>query len=421
MKNKQVQEILREALGRINPAPAFKKEIMARIISVIALLNRNLKGAKAVLGGSGVKDTWLKDAYDADIFVKFDLGKFREKSGELSDILEKAVKKCFPKYARIHGSRDYFSIREDGLTIEIIPIISIRRASQALNITDVSPLHSVWVNKMGKRWKDDIRLTKQFCKAARAYGAESFIQGFSGYVCEILAISNKGFFNLLKHAANWKEKTILDPAGLWKGKDILMELNSSKTVSPLVIIDPVQAGRNAAAAVSRENYERFKDACRAFLLNPSLRFFDTSPVAKGSLLKKAGKNHLIILRLEEFEGKRDVVGCQMAKAFEHMKSAFRKNEFEVLEADIEHRDSTVFFIIRKKTLSPAIIREGPPIASRQHADNFRKAHRKVFEKGGRLFAELPRKFREYGDVVRAFHADSYLKQKIKGFSVEWQQ
>ena len=51
----------------------------------------------------------------------FCLNKFNDKSDKLSDMLEKHLKKSF-KIARLHGSRDYFQIRQGKFTFEIIPM-----------------------------------------------------------------------------------------------------------------------------------------------------------------------------------------------------------------------------------------------------------------------------------------------------------
>ncbi len=44
-----------------------------------------------------------------------------------------------------------------------------------------------------------------------------------------------------------------------------MELNKSKIQSPLIVIDPVQAGRNAAAALSFEKYDLLRKKAKEFL------------------------------------------------------------------------------------------------------------------------------------------------------------
>lgn len=418
MADGKMQNILEQALLAVKPTLSFEKEIKGKIQQAIDRLNQGLSGAKAVLGGSGVKDTWLKDAYDADIFVTFDYKRFKDKSGLLSDILERTVKKRFSSYSRIHGSRDYFQVKLDGITVEIIPTLAIKNAKEAMNITDVSLLHSAWVNSKGKGLKDQIRLTKQFCKAANVYGAESYIRGFSGYVCEILTIHFKGFLNLVKEASGWKGEIVIDPARHWKGKDALMQLNTSKINSPLIVVDPVQKDRNASAALNAENVGKFMQACKSFLKSPSINFFNVPEISEGSLLAKAGKNHLFLLEPFPYEGKMDVVGCQVAKAIEFMKIKFNSNEFPVIQSGFQMKPRCMaYFIIERKKLSPVVIREGPPVSAKPHVEGFKKKHKKTFVKGQKIFAEEPRTFKGPGELLPAFKESDYLKSKIKGFRI----
>src|SRR3989338_1636742 len=158
-----IKPLLDEVLKQIQPDKKYEKEIFNRLNSIINKINKNKKNIKAILGGSGAKGTWL-ETFDADIFVVFDYSKFKSKSGELSDILEKILKKKFNSVARLHGSRDYFQIRQHKFTFEIVPILKIQNAAQARNITDVSPLHSKWVARH-KNIINDMKLTKQFCHA----------------------------------------------------------------------------------------------------------------------------------------------------------------------------------------------------------------------------------------------------------------
>src|SRR3989338_11626436 len=140
---KNIRQILNEALNDIMPDKEYEREIFKRLNFIIKKINGSRKDFHAILGGSGAKGTWLK-AFDSDIFVLFDYNKYKDKSSELSDILEKSLKKKFGKIIRIHGSRDYFQIKEENFTFEIVPILKIKNAAQAKNITDVSPLHSEW-------------------------------------------------------------------------------------------------------------------------------------------------------------------------------------------------------------------------------------------------------------------------------------
>ena len=129
-----MKKLLSEVLNDIRPTKEYEKEILDKADQIIGRINKKLKDAKAILGGSGAKGTWLK-TFDADIFVMFNYGKYKDKSDKLSDILGKPLKRYF-KITRLHGSRDYFQIKQGKFTFEIIPILEIKKAEQAKNITD---------------------------------------------------------------------------------------------------------------------------------------------------------------------------------------------------------------------------------------------------------------------------------------------
>src|SRR3990167_5619623 len=160
---KSIKSVLNEVLMEIQPDRNYEKEIFERLSLIIRKINQGQKSIKAILGGSGAKGTWLK-SFDADIFVLFDYGKFKDKSSELSDVLERILRKRFKNIIRLHGSRDYFQIRQGNFTFEIVPILKIQKAEQAKNITDVSPLHSRWVLKH-KKLAGEMRLAKQIGRA----------------------------------------------------------------------------------------------------------------------------------------------------------------------------------------------------------------------------------------------------------------
>jgi len=324
-----MKQLLLEAIEDIKPSKEYEEDILGKANSIINKINKGIKDAKAILGGSGAKGTWLK-TFDADIFVKFNYSKFKDKSDKLSNILEAFLKKHF-KITRLHGSRDYFQIKQGKFTFEIVPILGIKNASQAKNITDVSPLHSDFVLKH-KKLIDDMRLTKQFFKAADVYGAESYIHGFSGYVCEILTINYGSFLRLIKSIPGWKEGAVIDFKGYYKGKNVFAEINKSKLTSPLIIIDPVQKDRNAAAALSYEKFDMLRKRAKEFLKNPSKNFFEVKVLTEKDI--KSHEKNIIILNTIPLKRKKDVAGAKMLKAFNSIERSLADNGFEVAKSNM---------------------------------------------------------------------------------------
>lgn len=413
-----MKNTISKVLKDIKPSKEEEFQIKDRANSILIKINKNLKDAKAILGGSGIKGTWLKKANDTDIFVKFNYKKYKDKSEKISDILEKVLKKKKLKIIKLHGSRDYFQIKEKQVTIEIIPILDIKKAEDAKNITDISPLHANWVNKKGKKYRDDIRLLKQFCKSISVYGAESYIQGFSGYICEILIIHYKGFTNTIKNISKWKDKVIIDTENYWNKKNILMELNKSKTYSPLIVIDPVQASRNAAAAISQEKFDLLKQRAKQFIKKPSKEFFEIKEITEKTLKKEAKNNTLILIDIIPKKGKNDVVGCKLIKAMEFINKKMEHHGFNVIDNGwLWNKRVWFYFTIKKEKLSDLIEREGPPLKSVDHVNNFKKKYKKTYSKGKRIYAKTKREFKNPEELIRSLKNEDYLKEKINGFDL----
>ena len=155
----KVDEILGKALKRIKPTDKGKaKEVKDFLVRLNTELKKRKIKAKATVGGSMAKDTYLKDDHDCDIFVRFDYS-FKDKdiSKELATVLK------IWKPDTVHGSRDYYHIKNE-LNYEIVPVLDIKNPKDAVNVTDMSPLHVDWVKKH-PGMNDEIRLAKQFCKA----------------------------------------------------------------------------------------------------------------------------------------------------------------------------------------------------------------------------------------------------------------
>ncbi|MAG07969.1 CCA tRNA nucleotidyltransferase [Candidatus Woesearchaeota archaeon] len=411
-----MDKLLTEILKTLKPSKEEESAFISVTNNVLKRLNSSLKDAKAILGGSGAKDTWLKGSHDVDIFVLFNYNKFKENHLSTSDILEKALKKKFKAIKRIPGSRDYFQLKEKGYVFEIVPILNIKKAEESLNITDISPLHVDWVKKH-KKLCDEIRLTKSFCKAQRVYGAESYIKGFSGYLLEILAIHYKSFHQLLKSAAKWKEHDVIDTEKYYKNsKEALNSLNKSKLISPLIVIDPVQKERNVAAALDGEKFIQFKEAARKFLKKPDESFFIKKELDTKKLKQKAGKDRFILLEAESSGSKEDIIGCKLLKVFNYICRQLTGNDFKIINNgwDFDRKSKAIlWYIIDKKKLSDSKKVIGPPVKSKYHAKRFKEKHKNAFTEKNRLYANVKRKFREPSAMIKGIIREEYIKGLVK--------
>ena len=411
---------MKKIFQKIKPSKEEEKRFTVAAASFLKALNAVLGAeAKGIMGGSGAKGTWLSGSYDVDIFVLFDYVKYADKSAELSGLLEKALKKAFPKekISRLHGSRDYFQLSYQGLMFEAVPILKISKAEQAQNITDISPLHSQWVNKHAVKVKDDIRLLKQFCKANNLYGAESYIGGFSGYVLEIITAHYGSFEKVLKASQKWKEKEVVDPSRFYLTKELaLFHINSSKLQSPLIVVDPVDKNRNAAAALSMEKFLSFKESAKKYLQKPTEEFFVKEKITVDSLQKKyKGKGTLVLVMVTPTEGKKDAVGAKLLKVFEFLREKLQI--FGLLQdgwAWDKGSEALFYFVAKKKELPESEVRIGPPLKMKEFVDDFKKKNKNTFEEGGRIKANVKVEHPQLKDFVNVLLKNEYVKERIKG-------
>lgn len=433
MKNK----ILINVIKKITPTIQEKLALDNALLHFEAKLKPALKkyGAKFFVGGSLAKQTLVKrdTTYDVDVFILFPYGKFKAKSKELSKFLEKALKQSKIKYITLKGSRNYFQVKFKNLTLELIPILAIKKASQALNITDISPLHVSYVLekiKKNKKLADEIKLAKAFCYAANCYGAESYIKGFSGYALEVLILHYGSFLKFMNAVAKWKLPTtletriIIDPKHYYKSKQqLLEEMNEAKLHSPIILVDPVQRERNACAALSFETLKRFIEIAKKFLAHPDESFFFKKKIyiEKLRIIAKRNKAKLIILKAISTKNKIDVAGAKLKKLYEFLYFLLKKNGFKVLLKDFEFNEKTfvaTFYFILKEPDKEYIV-AGPPLhVEEKYIKAFKKKWPKTFIKNKRLYAKAKHEISNVSQLLKSIKKAQLEEMGIKEIKIK---
>jgi tRNA nucleotidyltransferase (CCA-adding enzyme) len=416
-KTKQIKEIFGKIIQAIKPMQEEFVEADETIKKINALLKKNKLNAVCMAGGSYAKGTILKNDFDIDLFVRFDYS-YKEKDKDISKMLAQALAPLKPEL--IHGSRDYYQLRKKNLLFEIIPVLMIEDYKQAVNVTDMSPLHVGYARKHFEQkpgLTDEVRLAKQFCKATGIYGAESYIRGFSGHVLDLLIIYYGSFEQLLMQASVWGSRVIIDLENHLKNP--LEQLNKSKTQSPLIIVDPVQPDRNAAAAVGKESFAILKQKSKDFLIKPSEDFFVIKKIDVKVLKARAKQEWLALLKVKPLKGNEDVVGTKVMKCFEHIETHLRKNDFKIIEAgwEFDTKQSLLYYIIKKENLSDKIILYGPPTQKKVDAERFRARHKIVSVKNNRLYAEENRKYKTPDELVKDVIKEAYIKERVKAIKI----
>jgi tRNA nucleotidyltransferase (CCA-adding enzyme) len=390
-----INSILKEVLEMVKPSGKELTKINKTVKLFLKKIEQNRKdrkiNAQVFIGGSFAKKTLIKkDSYDIDIFIRFDK---KYKNELLSDLTEKILSGL--RAVRVHGSRDYFKAHSSGnLFFEIVPVRKIKNPKEAENITDLSYSHVNYIKKKIKSEKllDEIRLAKAFCYANGSYGAESYVQGFSGYGLELLVYKYKSFLNFIKAMNKIKldKKEVIDIEKHHKNKSrILMDLNSAKLHSPIILVDPTYKHRNVLAALSLETLVSFQKNCKDFIRKPGREFFVKKVINMEKLRIDANSKgyEFIILKAETDKQEGDIAGSKLLKIYRHLSSE-SSGFFEIKAKGFEYSKGKTarFFLVGKK--KKEILISGPRIDQEKHVKRFRMKHKIVSIKNSRLYAKI---------------------------------
>ncbi len=407
--------VLNEVLKSVNPPTESLDLIKNSLREFLEKFEKRLKklgaNAEVFLGGSYAKDTMIrKKNYDIDIFVRFKGGK------DISKITERALKEFGAKV--IHGSRDYFQVTiTKDIFFEIIPVKKVGKPKDAENITDLSYSHVKYIKKRVKTGKllDEIRLAKVFCYANNFYGAESYINGFSGYAIELLVYYYKSFLKFIRAMSKIENKTVIDIEKLHKNKSyVLMDLNSSKLISPIILIDPTYKQRNAAAALSEDTFKDFQKVCKKFLRNPSINFFELKKIDFEKLKINAKRKGFGYVLLEAKTNRQagDIAGSKLLKFYKHLNEEI-KRFFEIKNREFDYNETKTakyFFAIKSRG---EILIIGPSTKDKKNVSKFKKKHKKIFVKKGRIYSKEKINF-EIKEFIKKWELKNNRRMKEMG-------
>jgi tRNA nucleotidyltransferase (CCA-adding enzyme) len=403
-------------LKRITPPKTLPAIVGKTLTKVEEAIKARQELATVALGGSIAKGTYLKGDHDIDVFVRFSPD---YDDATLADRLQAILESVFDSVERVHGSRDYFHVLLDDFVFEFIPVLHISSWQEARNVTDMSPLHVDYVAQhTGERpWlAGEIRLTKQFCKAAKVYGAESYIGGFSGHVVDLLNIHYGGFRQLLEAAAQWPARVVLDPERQLDNP--LTELNDAKIQAPLVIVDPVQQDRNSAAALTQQAFARFKARAAEYLAaseDEQEAYFTIEPLDAAQFAAEYPGSRIIAVTLTPQRGKKDVVGAKCYKVYQHIWQQLVEHNFAVHASTWEFSPARtlLLFALEYGLLSKEEELAGPPVHRTTDVARFQTAHETTYAREGKVYALETRKFRDPVKLIEHFLSQEYVLERVK--------
>ena len=249
-----MKELVKKALKQVEPKLEEKEKLLNLKDSILNEIKKlGIKDVEPKVVGSIAKGTYLEGT-DIDIFLVFQKGTNLKEEGLAM------ARKILPEGKELYAQHPYLRGEIKGVGIDLVPCFAIDKSTESISAVDRTPFHTDWVVSNIAGLENEVRLTKQFLKAIGAYGANSAIGGFSGYLVEILCIKYGGFLNLIKELSQWRPPVIID------------EIKNAPD-SPIMICDPVDHKRNVAAGVTLKGLGTAILASKSFIDKPSMNFF----------------------------------------------------------------------------------------------------------------------------------------------------
>ena len=289
-----------------------------------------------------------------------------------------------------------------------------------------------------EQMKGEVRLLKKFMKGIGVYGAEIKVGGFSGYLCELLILRYRSFVNTLKAFAQHKRRMVIDIEGYYEGRENELGLLFKE---PLVMVDPVDKGRNVASAVRPQKLYTFIASARAFLENPDTKFFyrlETVALPAKELKQKLQKrgSAIVFLTFGEVDAVPDILWGQLYKSQRSLRKLIQLNGFSVLRDLTWSDEKTVnmfIFELEQRFISLVKKHLGPPLEKKNECEKFLLKHLRSsntvsgpYIEDERWVVEIRRKYTDavvllkekLGDGGRSAGVAEQISKKLrKGFKI----
>ena len=393
MTAKKIEE---EILKKITPTKEEEEkineitnELFTKIKNYISKKNIDVE---PLLVGSIAKRTFLRNV-DIDIFVLFPKETCRKDLEKYGLEIGRAVINGREHYAE----HPYINGFYKGYEVDIVPCYKIEKIEQKMSAVDRTPFHTKYIiENINEKLIREIRLFKQFAKGIGVYGAEAEIQGFSGYLTELLVIKYGSFEKLIKNAKTWKFGKLIQ----LDEKDIF-----SNFYEPLIVIDPVDSSRNVAAALSIEKFSTFIYACNQYLKNPKIEFFFPNkivPLTKQKIkdLIKNRQTKFIALKFSKPDLISDILIPQIRKCTQNIIKMLESFDFKLLNYSFDVNNEIIILLEFEVFKLPKIKKHFGPKIWHENSKDFLNKWNLAFIENDRFVVEVDRKYTTAFDAIK---------------------
>ena len=374
---------------KITPGPKLKADVLARAEEIRAKVESECVAAnlpaEVRIDGSVAKDTWISKYADVDVFMRVSPELTKAQLRDVCLPIAKSALQPNPTAERF-AEHPYIEAtvrltNQQKLRVNVVPCYNVERG-QWLSATDRTPFHTEYIlAHLTIPQRAEVRLLKAFMRGIGAYGADIKTGGFSGMLCESLIASQHDFQTVVKEFCGWQESRYIDLEQYFRGRS---EEVHRLFREPLIVIDPVDKGRNLAAAVRQEQLWTFVAASRHLIAKPSTRFFGepkTRPITAAAFRRLIGKRgptiHAVLLgRMNVVV---DVLWSQLYKTERALVNLLEANDFHVIRSaswSNEESLSVVLLEVQQSDLSESKKHTGPPIERIAESVSFVNKHAK---------------------------------------------
>lgn len=382
---KNLDRVLRKAARLVQPLPGEQRAIDTLAGSLLRKTRRAAarypETRGVLLGGSFAKGTWLPRHVDLDIFVKIDPATPETRFEEVGLAIGSTATRGYPRGKKF-AQHPYTEATIEGVRVNIVPCYAVKE-KEWKSAADRSPFHVQLVKGLSKEQKTQVKLLKRFMKAVGAYGAEIEVQGFSGYVAEVLVMKHDSLEGVINYFAAFKPE----------GEERFFSLS-----------DPVDEGRDLAIAVSREKLGRMILASREFLRKPKTTYFQQM---RGKSRPSVSGNVVAVVFSHKHLSE-DTLWGELRKTTKHVVRHLEVIGFKVarsMAASDNEKSSAILLIPEFANLPELEQRVGPTVDRKKDVLAFLGSNKKNaklvwVDEDARVRLLRPREYLRLGDLLK---------------------
>lgn len=414
-KVKAIGRVVERVLADSKPSAAESAELVANANEVMSRLKKVVpRSVEVIFVGSGARGTQVRGRSEIDLFLLFPRKTKREELEKKGleygrKIVNKKANESFViKYAEHPYVQVY--LKDRALKADIVPAYKIEDSSQMGSSVDRTQLHNRFVvSHLSKKQRDEVIVLKAFFDAHRIYGANVRVEGFSGYLSELLVCRYGSFIGVIEAFSRIKLPAVIDVLGRddkeKNAGELVKRFNSS-----FIVMDPTDRNRNVAANVSDESLAKMVLASRAFMKNPGMPAFypkGYSTIRSARLLESIRKQlgidiYTIAFTLPDITD--EILWQQLTKLRGRIELEFVKNQLGLVSSfqNMENRKGIISFMVDANERKYTAIR-GPEPKMVDAAEAFIGSHRNapILVFGERRLVAIERaKFRNPGALLQ---------------------